>query len=683
MSRKASTAGSSTEGGQQPNLNPSEKKKRKTRPAGHPDPLAEVVALQPDDLLAIGQFVCYVCGKGFQRDQNLLLHMRTHNVNWELRKSSGMPARRKAYVCPIPTCVYHDRSHALSDITGIKKHFNRKHGPKNLHCPHCTKHYAVEADLKAHIKTHSLPRHQCDCGRAFAAKNSYQVHRAFCGRLSKEGMKLPASATVGESSSSAAKGVSFDNRFMLPDMNEHAATYAEVPQSGTNMVEQQPSESLPVMANYNQDDPATHERMNRIMASLPDDPNFITKIPMCLTDLLMARYEILDEFCGSRVVSGSVTSPHSGTSQSILLPPASSLDGLMGERRLNEKSSAVDLFEGSSSSFMVPIEESPGFGMKNLNMCANETGDETSLQANSTLSNNLLGNPSAMYGQNISLSASLLGAGKGSYYTEPYKAPALPESSTAIALSPNAAFMGATLSTPSSTYFSGPVMKTPANFFEVPPQEHSLPQATAPSFLTLMTNQKPEPVKPNPLNYPLQQLGYRRRSAFSIYHQASGNISSNNSSAPSFFLNNVENYSMRKGKAPAGLVDYFSSSAMVQEIPLPGNPRQPLMDSYVMSNHIGPSNGGMVEENGWKILSQAESMSMHPDLAPPEMVRPSREEAIGDGVTMDLLGICIKGEGIGQLRQEGANPMLAENNGDGEDQMGIFFGGMEGYRSFW
>lgn len=36
MSRKASTAGSSTEGDQQPSLNPSEKKKRKTRPAGHP-----------------------------------------------------------------------------------------------------------------------------------------------------------------------------------------------------------------------------------------------------------------------------------------------------------------------------------------------------------------------------------------------------------------------------------------------------------------------------------------------------------------------------------------------------------------------------------------------------------------------------------------------------------------------
>ncbi|XP_009407121.2 zinc finger protein NUTCRACKER-like [Musa acuminata AAA Group] len=135
---------------------------------GATDPDAEVVALQPEDLLATGRYICEVCGKGFQRDQNLQLHMRTHNINWELKKSGGTPARRKAYICPVPTCVYNDRSRALSDITGIKKHFNRKHGTKNLICPQCSKPYAVEADLKAHLKNHILRDHQCECGSTFS-----------------------------------------------------------------------------------------------------------------------------------------------------------------------------------------------------------------------------------------------------------------------------------------------------------------------------------------------------------------------------------------------------------------------------------------------------------------------------------------------------------------------------------
>ncbi|KAG6535309.1 hypothetical protein ZIOFF_000274 [Zingiber officinale] len=132
MPRRVSTVGSLAQGNhEQPNHNPSEKKKRTTRPAGCPDPSAEVVALRPEDLLATGRYICTVCGKGFQRDQNLQLHMRTHNINYELKKSGRTPARRKAYVCPIPSCVYSHSSHALSDITSIKKHFNRKHGPYN------------------------------------------------------------------------------------------------------------------------------------------------------------------------------------------------------------------------------------------------------------------------------------------------------------------------------------------------------------------------------------------------------------------------------------------------------------------------------------------------------------------------------------------------------------------------
>ncbi|CAG7896305.1 unnamed protein product [Brassica rapa] len=40
------------------------------------DPEAEVIALSPKTLMAKNRFVCEICNKGFQRDQNLQLHRR-------------------------------------------------------------------------------------------------------------------------------------------------------------------------------------------------------------------------------------------------------------------------------------------------------------------------------------------------------------------------------------------------------------------------------------------------------------------------------------------------------------------------------------------------------------------------------------------------------------------------------
>ncbi|KAI8021830.1 Zinc finger protein SHOOT GRAVITROPISM 5 [Camellia lanceoleosa] len=51
-------------------------KKRKRRPAGTPDPDAEVVSLSPKTLLESDQYVCEICNQGFQRDQNLQMHRR-------------------------------------------------------------------------------------------------------------------------------------------------------------------------------------------------------------------------------------------------------------------------------------------------------------------------------------------------------------------------------------------------------------------------------------------------------------------------------------------------------------------------------------------------------------------------------------------------------------------------------
>ncbi|CAD6217474.1 unnamed protein product [Miscanthus lutarioriparius] len=172
---------------------PAPVKKKRNLP-GTPDPDAEVIALSPGTLLATNRFVCEVCGKGFQRDQNLQLHRRGHNLPWRLRQRGpgAAPPRRRVYVCPEPGCVHHSPARALGDLTGIKKHFCRKHGEKLWACPRCGKRYAVQADLKAHAKTCGTREYRCDCGTLFTRRDSFVTHRAFCGALGEETCRVLA-----------------------------------------------------------------------------------------------------------------------------------------------------------------------------------------------------------------------------------------------------------------------------------------------------------------------------------------------------------------------------------------------------------------------------------------------------------------------------------------------------------
>ncbi|CAK8535924.1 unnamed protein product [Lathyrus sativus] len=161
-------------------------KKRRNLP-GNPDPEAEVIALSPKTLMATNRFICEICNKGFQRDQNLQLHKRGHNLPWKLKQRTGNEIiRKKVYVCPEPTCVHHDPSRALGDLTGIKKHFCRKHGEKKWKCDKCSKKYAVQSDWKAHSKTCGTREYRCDCGTLFTRRDSFITHRAFCDALAEE-----------------------------------------------------------------------------------------------------------------------------------------------------------------------------------------------------------------------------------------------------------------------------------------------------------------------------------------------------------------------------------------------------------------------------------------------------------------------------------------------------------------
>ena len=119
--------------------------------------------------MATNRFVCEICNKGFQRDQNLQLHRRGHNLPWKLKQRSNKEViKKKVYICPIKTCVHHDSSRALGDLTGIKKHYSRKHGEKKYKCEKCSKKYAVQSDWKAHAKTCGTREYKCDCGTLFS-----------------------------------------------------------------------------------------------------------------------------------------------------------------------------------------------------------------------------------------------------------------------------------------------------------------------------------------------------------------------------------------------------------------------------------------------------------------------------------------------------------------------------------
>ncbi|XP_050368353.1 zinc finger protein BALDIBIS-like [Argentina anserina] len=172
--------------------------KRKRNLPGTPDPDAEVIALSPKSLMATNRFLCEICNKGFQRDQNLQLHRRGHNLPWKLKQRSKLEViRKKVYVCPEKSCVHHEPSRALGDLTGIKKHFSRKHGEKKWKCEKCSKKYAVQSDWKAHSKICGTREYRCDCGTLFSRKDSFITHRAFCDALAAE-----ESARFGSASTS-------------------------------------------------------------------------------------------------------------------------------------------------------------------------------------------------------------------------------------------------------------------------------------------------------------------------------------------------------------------------------------------------------------------------------------------------------------------------------------------------
>ncbi|XWS63448.1 hypothetical protein CRYUN_Cryun06bG0097900 [Craigia yunnanensis] len=108
--------------------------------------------------MATNRYICDVCHKGFQRDQNLQLHRIGHNLPWKLKQRTNTEVKKRVYVCPEPNCVHHDPSRA--------------------------------PDWKAHTTICGTREYRCDCGTIFSRKDSFVTHRAFCDALTEENYKV-------------------------------------------------------------------------------------------------------------------------------------------------------------------------------------------------------------------------------------------------------------------------------------------------------------------------------------------------------------------------------------------------------------------------------------------------------------------------------------------------------------
>ncbi|XP_044416377.1 protein indeterminate-domain 16-like [Triticum aestivum] len=191
---------------------PSSATKRKCRPAGTPDPDAEVVSLSPRTLLEPKTYVCEICNRGFRRATNLQMHRRRHGVPWEqLQKreagKAAPPARKRVFVCPEPSCPHHHPSRALSGASAVKHHFRRQHGAhRQWSCSRCSRAYAVHGDYKAHLKTCGgsrtrarVLRYPCHCGRVFFRVDKFAYHKQTCRAVPPQA-GVPSAPACGASS---------------------------------------------------------------------------------------------------------------------------------------------------------------------------------------------------------------------------------------------------------------------------------------------------------------------------------------------------------------------------------------------------------------------------------------------------------------------------------------------------
>ncbi|CAM6091999.1 unnamed protein product [Calypogeia fissa] len=180
-------------------------------------PLSAFTLMEIDDLEILTEqtHYCNICSKGFKRDANLRMHMRSHGGKYKsstaLIRSERAPkvvqemvgGKPTRYSCPFVGCnrnMKHPKFQALKTMLCLKNHYRRSHCAKTLKCSICkSKQFSVVADLKTHEKHCGSDKWACSCGTTFSRKEKLYGHVSlFVGHVPVDALVAAHAAAAPE-----------------------------------------------------------------------------------------------------------------------------------------------------------------------------------------------------------------------------------------------------------------------------------------------------------------------------------------------------------------------------------------------------------------------------------------------------------------------------------------------------